>query len=453
MSFTDFHRESPQAPDAEKGVLSSCLLHPACLDMLAEQGMEQDAFYIPAHGELYIAMQRLRSTGKALDFITIAQHLRDHNKLDQIGGPAALNELFVFLPTAANLNYYRDIVLSKWIARRLIQTCQEFAGRGYEELNDIPALLEAFEQAALKVRHNQSEAIPAMKEVVMQTVGNINRLYERNGAIDGLTTGIRALDLLLDGLKNTNFYVIAARPSCGKTALTMNIAEHIAVDCGLPVGVFSAEMCRQQLVQRGLLGRARVNSANLRNGFLSDRDFPAISAAASKMAPAPLWIDDSSEPPIAQIRARARRWRKEKGIVAVFVDYLQLVRSPSKQGTFSREREVAEVSEGMKAMAKELEIPVIVAAQLNRESEKREGGRPRISDLRESGGIEQAADVVGLLWREEMHTQDEEAKAKVSGEALLDIVKHRNGPVGDVLLTFLKEFTTFTDRATAPTPQ
>lgn len=443
MTAPDFHREFPQAPDAEKGVLASCLIQPSCLDLLAEDGFAPEAFYIPAHRLLFEAMSDLWNAAKPLDFITLAQHLKDRNQLDQIGGPAALNEMFFYLPTAASLAHYRDIVLNKLMARKVIETCNEFAERGYAETAQIATVLDEFEERALSLRPADAEAAPTMKESVMKAVGDIQHLYENRGKTSGIGTGFTALDRLTDGLHGGEMFVIAARPSMGKTALAMNMAEHIAVELGLPVAVFSLEMSRAQLVQRMVCSRARVNLTNVRNGFLSAHDFPAITVAASALAAAKMIIDDGSSLPIQTLRARARRMKQRHGVRVVFVDYLQLLRSSSRKADNSRQVEVSEISAGLKAMAKELNLPVVVLAQLNRDPEKREKGRPRLSDLRESGSIEQDADVVGLLQREEYYAEGAEEKAAAEGKATLVIAKQRNGPVDDVPLTFMKEITRF----------
>jgi replicative DNA helicase len=241
--------------------------------------------------------------------------------------------------------------------------------------------------------------------------------------------------------------VIAARPSMGKTALVMNIAEHVAVQEKLPIGVFSLEMSSQQLVQRLLCSRARVNLQKVRDGFLAERDFPSLTAAASKLAEAKIFIDDSAGLSILELRAKARRLRAQQDVQLLIVDYLQLLRSTSRRAQDNRQLEISEISAGIKGLAKELKIPIIVVAQLNRQPEARSGGKPRLSDLRESGSIEQDADLVGLLVRPEIYEEDEEARAEKAGEAELIIAKQRNGPVGEIPLTFLKEFTRFETRA------
>jgi len=289
-----------------------------------------------------------------------------------------------------------------------------------------------------------------MKDQVMEAIEAIEQLYERRGGITGLATGFADFDKMTDGLHGSEMIVIAARPSMGKTALDMNIAEHVAVDQKKAVAVFSLEMSAQQLVQRLLCSRARVNLGRVRDGFLSERDFPALTSAASKLAESKIFIDDSAGISILELRAKARRLKSQHGIEAIFSDYLQLLRSTSRRAQDNRQIEIAEISSGLKALAKELSIPIVVLAQLNRNPEQRAGdskGRPRLSDLRESGSIEQDADLVGLLVREEYYADSEEEKREAEGKATLIIAKQRNGPVGDVNLTFLKEFTRFETRA------
>src|SRR5947208_8884148 len=287
----------------------------------------------------------------------------------------------------------------------------------------------------------------SMKDHAMQAIETIEKLYERKGSITGISTGFVEFDRMTSGLHPSEMVVIAARPSMGKTALAMNIAEYVAINEKLPVGVFSLEMSSQQLDGELFVDRARVNLQRVRDGFLGERDFPSLTAAASKLAEAKIFIDDSPSLEILELRAKARRLKSQQDIQLVVIDYLQLVRSPSKRAKENRQLEISEISAGLKALAKELNIPVIVVAQLNRQPEQRTGGKPRLSDLRESGSIEQDADLVGLLVRPEVYEEDEEARAEKEGEAELIIAKQRNGPVGEIPLTFLKEFTRFEDRA------
>ncbi len=388
---------------------------------------------------------------KPIDIITLTEALRGRNQLDQVGGPAFITQLFTFLPTAANAGYYLEIVEEKHTLREIIRVCTEYASRSYEEQDNVAGLLDDVEGRIFEIAQERFKAKSiGMKEHVMAAISSIQDLYERRGGITGLATGFTDFDKMTDGLHGSEMIVIAARPSMGKTALAMNIAEHVAVDQKKPVAVFSLEMSAQQLVQRLLCSRARVNLGRVRDGFLSERDFPALTSAASKLAESKIFIDDSAGISILELRAKARRLKSQHGIEAIFIDYLQLLRSTSRRAQDNRQIEIAEISSGLKALAKELSIPIVVLAQLNRNPEQRAGdskGRPRLSDLRESGSIEQDADLVGLLVREEYYADNDEEKKEAEGKATLIIAKQRNGPVGDVPLTFLKEFTRFETRA------
>jgi replicative DNA helicase len=448
----DIHRLLPQSPDAEQGVLSCFLLSPREVGGLCvERGVSAECFHIPAHAEVFAVLIELWNAAKPIDFITLTQVLRDRGQLDRIGGAAFVTDLFTFVPTAANAAYYIEILQEKWTLRQVITTCTEYAARSYDEQDNVPSLLDEVEQQINRIARErfQSRSL-SMKDQVMEAIESIEKLYERKGAITGLATGYSELDKMTDGLHGSEMFVIAARPSMGKTALAMNIAEHVAVDQKQPVAIFSLEMSSQQLVQRLLCSRARVNLHGIRDGFLSERDFPNLTAAASKLAESRIFIDDTAGLSILELRAKARRLKTQHDIQIIVIDYLQLLRSTSKRAQDNRQLEIAEISSGVKALAKELNIPIIVLAQLNRNPENRSGdskGRPRLSDLRESGSIEQDADVVTLLVREEYYAETDEEKQEAEGKATLIIAKQRNGPVGDVPLTFLKKFTRFEDRA------
>ena len=448
----DVHRLLPQSPDAEKGVLCSYLLAPREVGgFCAEKQITPAHFHIPAHGELFGVLQQLWDANKPIDFIILTELLRDTQRLDMVGGAAFVTELFTFLPTAANLAYYVEIVQEKHTLREIIKVCTEYAARSYDEQDNVPNLLDDVEGKIFAIAQDRfKDKTASMKDQVMQAIHAIEELYERRGAITGLPTGLAEFDKMTDGLHAAEMIVIAARPSMGKTALAMNMAEHIALEEKRAVAVFSLEMSTSQLVQRMLCSRARVNLGNVRNGFLSERDFPALTAAASKLAESKFFIDDTPGLSILELRAKARRLKSQHDIAAIFIDYLQLLRSTSKRAQDNRQLEIAEISSGLKGLAKELNIPIVVLAQLNRNPEGRTGaslGRPRLSDLRESGSIEQDADVVGLLIRDEYYADTDEDKKEAEGKATLIIAKQRNGPVGDIPLTFLKEFTRFENRA------
>jgi len=419
-------------------------------DAIAEcvEKITEEYFYIPAHQIIYRELVDLWNAAQAIDLITFTQILRDRNLLDVIGGPAFVTSLFTFVPTAANIEYYIGIVRDKYILRSIIAAATESVRRAYEEQDEVNNLLDEVEQRIFAVGEDRFKGqVLSMKDQVMEAIDAIEKLYERKGGITGISTGFVEFDRMTSGLHPSEMIVIAARPSMGKTALAMNIVEHVAISQGLAVGVFSLEMSSQQLVQRLLCSRARVNLQKVRDGFLAERDFPSLTAAASKLADARIFIDDSAGLSILELRAKARRLKAQQDIQLIVVDYLQLLRSTTRRAQDNRQLEISEISAGLKGLAKELKIPVIVVAQLNRQPEQRSGGKPRLSDLRESGSIEQDADLVGLLVRPEIYEEDEEARAEKAGEAEFIIAKQRNGPVGEISLTFLKEFTRFETRA------
>lgn len=447
----DIHRVLPQSLDAEKGVLCSALLSPQEVMTECALRLTEKHFYHPPHQVLFVTLIEIWNANKALDFITLTQILQDRSLLDQAGGAAAISELFTFVPTAANSGYYLDILHEKFLLREMIQTCTEFGGRCYDEQGDVKLLLDEVEARILGIGGERfKETLPDMKEHVMAAITEIENLYKNKGGLTGISTGFKQLDQLTGGLRGAEMFVVAARPSMGKTALAMNIAEHVAVELKKPVAVFSLEMSSSQLVQRLLCSTARVNLQRIRDGFLSRADSDKIYRAAKSLVDSQIYIDDTPGISILELRAKARRMHQKNNIELIVIDYLQLLKSQSRRAQENRQIEIAEISSGVKALAKELNIPIIVLAQLNRNPESRSGsskGRPRISDLRESGSIEQDADIVGLLVRSEVYEDDEEARQEKAGEAELIIAKQRNGPVGDIPLTFLKEFTRFEDRA------
>ena len=377
--------------------------------------------------------------------------------LEEVGGMEAVTDLFTFVPTAANADYYREIIHEKFLLRQVITTCTEYVARAHEEQGDIKILLDEVEARVLAIGEERNRtSMPSMKEMVNDAIAGIEKLVTSQGSITGLPTGFHELDRMTNGLHEGEMFVIAARPSMGKTALAMNIAEHVALEGNKPVAVFSLEMSAQQLVQRLLCSRARVNGKNLRDGYVKKTDLNNLSSTAGLLAKAKIFVDDTPGLSILELRAKARRLRNREKIELVVIDYLQLLRSNSRRAQDNRQIEIQEISYGIKALAKELKLPVIVLAQLNRNPEQRTGnsaGRPRLSDLRESGTIEQDADVVGLLIRDKYYAEDDEAKKEAAGKATLIIAKQRNGPTGDVALTFLEEYTRFEDRAEDARPE
>lgn len=451
----DIHRLLPQAPDAERGVLSSFLLCPVEIGgFCAEKGITPDWMHLPANTLILRTLQELWNANKPIDFITLTQLLRDRGQLDQVGGAAYITELFTYLPTAANAGYYIEICQEKIILRDIIKVCTEHAARAYDEQDEVPAILEDLEKKVLAIRRGDEATIRESntKDATMRAIHVIEEMYERRGAIGGIPTGFAKLDQMLGGLHGQELTIIAARPSMGKTSIALNIAEHIAIFENRAVAFFSCEMSEGQLFQRLLCSRARVNIVRMRDGYLSERDFPALTAAASKVAESKLCVCESIGATYGAICAKARRLHQRHNLAAVFVDYAQLVRSTSKQAQNNREREIAEVSAGFKNLAHELKLPVVLLAQLGRDVEKRthRGGMtgwPRLSDLRESGALEQDADNVLFIHREEKYAETDEERKECDGRATVIVAKQRNGDTGDVPLTFIKEFARFENRA------
>jgi replicative DNA helicase len=362
------YRQLPQSIDAEKGVLCSILMAPShVLDLCIEHGVVKEHFYHPSHATFYELLRELGDNNKPIDLVTATQELMDRNLLDQIGGVAALNDLFTFVPTAANAGYYLEILREKYLLRQIILTCTEFAGRSYEEQGDVRMLLDEVEKRIFDIsEHRFSKEAVSLKTEVMQAIENIEKLYKNQGGISGLSTGFKDLDKMTNGMHPGEMIIVAARPSMGKTAFAMNIAEHVSVDLGKPIAVFSLEMSTQQLVQRLLCSRARIDLQRIRNGFLDRGDLKKITVAAGDLSKAKLFLDDTPGLSILALRAKARRLRERQRIELIVVDYLQLLRSDSKRAQDNRQLEVSEISYGLKALAKELGIPIIVLAQLNR---------------------------------------------------------------------------------------
>ena len=444
-------RLPPHSPEAEQGVLGCVLLAPNdCLGQCLEKlkgGPE--TFYDLRHQTIYQELVVMFDTRVAIDVITLQQRLKDAKLLDQVGGIPYLNALLDAVPSAANVSYYLDIVEEKHLLRRMLQTCAEVVGRVYEHEGEVDALMDEVERDILLINESRVQSkSETMKDLVHKAIKKVEEFHERQGMLTGLATGFTDFDKLTSGLHPGEMIVIAARPSIGKTSLAMNIAEHVALEQKIPVGVFSLEMTAESLVLRMLCSRSRVNMRNIREGFMVERDFPKLTSAAGQLAGAPLVIDDTSGLSILQLRAKARRMSQQHGVKLFVVDYLQLLHSTARRAE-NRQQEISDISNGLKAIAKELKVPVIVLSQLNRDLEKRgPGERPRLSDLRESGSIEQDADLVGLLYRDTKGKEDDDPDFEQEAIPVkLFIAKQRNGPVGEVNLTFLKPYTRFESAA------
>ena len=448
---TQVDRLPPHALEAEMGVLGCIFLSPNdtlgdCIEKFRAGG---GVFYDLRHRLIYELLVTMYDQKEAIDLVTVPQRLKDRNQLEAVGGLAYLLSLPDAVPSAANLSYYADIVREKHLLRRMIQTCTSVVSRVYEHEGEVDALLDEVERDVLHISEERAETdTQTIKELVKKAITTIEDFHQRQGMLTGLATGFPDFDRMTSGLRGGEMIVIAARPSMGKTSLAMNIAEHVALEERLPVAVFSLEMTAESLVLRMLCSRSRVNLRSIRDGFLAERDFPKLTGAAGKLSGSPLFVEDSPALSILQLRAKARRMHQQHGIKLFVIDYLQLLHSTARRAE-NRQQEIADISNGIKALAKELDVPVIVLSQLNREVEKERNRKPRLSDLRESGAIEQDADVVALLYKPSSG-DDDDSSGGAEPEAVpvnLLIAKQRNGPTGEVPLTFLKGYTRFESAA------
>ena len=445
-------RLPPHAMESEQGILGCCLLSPnecigECIEKLKDGG--QEVFYDLKHQTIYELLVGMFNSREAIDIITVQQRLKDKQLLEQIGGIAYLSQLQDMVPSAAHLSWYLDDVREKYLLRKMISVCTEVVGRVHEYEGDVDALLDEVERDVLKIAESRAEnSVLGVKDLVGKAVQTIENFFSRQGKLNGVGTGFPDLDRMTDGLHGSEMIVIAARPSMGKTSLAMNVVEHVVLEEKLPAAVFSLEMSAESLVLRMMCSIARVNLRSIREGFMSESDFPKLTSAAGKLANSKLFIDDTAGLSILQLRARARRLHQQHGIKLFVVDYLQLLHSTARRSQENRQQEISDISSGLKALAKELKVPVLVLSQLNRELERDKGRKPRLSDLRESGAIEQDADVVGLLYKPNSTDDEDAAPEEADGLPVnLLIAKQRNGPTGDVNLTFLKSFTRFESAA------
>lgn len=436
---SDPHRLPPQNLEAEQCVLGSILLQQGALVKILEL-LSPDDFYRQAHKTIFAAMVILFEKNEPQDIITVTNILQNRNQLDDVGGPAYLSSLTDIVPVAANIIYYAQIIRSKAILRRLIQTSTEIAARCYEEQDDIDSLVDEAEQTIFEIsRSKSSQNFQALSKIIPETFKKVEKLAEKKELITGVPTGYDDIDRMTSGLQSSDLIILAGRPSMGKTALAMNIVQNAAIMNKVPVGVFSLEMSKEQLGMRMLCSVSRVDSQDLRTGFIKDPDWPKLARATGILSEAPIFIDDTPAMSILEMRAKSRRLKAEHNIGLVVVDYLQLMRG--RGNVERREQEISEISRSLKAMAKELDLPVIALSQLNRSLESRPNKRPQLSDLRESGAIEQDADVICFLYRDEIYNKSEDNPKRGMAEVIIG--KQRNGPTGIVELTFIDKFTTF----------
>jgi len=415
-------RVPPQNIEAEQSVLGSMLLDYDAV-LKATDLLEPGDFYRQAHQAVYQAI---------LNLVDRSQ-LRQEKLLEEVGGVTYLTTLSNAVPTAANVEHYARIVKDKSVLRSMIQVSTEVARRAYDESDEVDVLLDQAEQMMFSITQRRNlRSYASMKDVLIETYEHIEHLHMNKGGVVGVPSGLNDLDELTSGFQKSEFIVLAARPSQGKSTLLLNMAAHAAIQHRIPTAIFSLEMSRVQMAQRMLCAEARVNSHRLRTGYLGDDDWPKLSTALGRLSEAPVWIDDTPNISIMELRAHARRMKAENDIGLVIVDYLQLMHM--KGHAENRQQEIATISRSLKALARELECPIVVASQLNRSVEQRQDRRPQLSDLRESGAIEQDADVVMFI-----HVNPENEENVVD----LILAKQRNGPTGKIQLAFLKEYGKF----------
>lgn len=427
----------PQNLEAEMAVLGSMLMDENALSASIES-LESGSFYKDSHRKIFSAILGLYNANKAVDLITITDELKRAGDLEETGGASFLTELVNSVPSAVNVNHYIHIVKEKYILRSLINSSQKIISLCHESEGKIDELVDTAEKLIFDIsdRRTQTNYIH-IKELVKNSIETIDRLYQKKAHVTGIPTGYVDFDMKTAGLQPSDFIVVAGRPSMGKSAFVLGIAEYAGVIQKVPTAFFSLEMSKEQLVLRMLCAHARVNAHNVRTGYLTPSDWPRLTAAAGKLSESPIYIDDTPAISVMELRAKARRLKANYDIQMIILDYMQLMRGSGN--IENRQQEISDISRSLKALARELNVPVIAISQLSRAVELRQDHRPQLSDLRESGAIEQDADLVVLLLREEYYKPTPENE----GIAEINIAKQRNGPVGSLNLSFIKEYTRF----------
>lgn len=439
MATNTSYNIPPQNIEAEQCVLGAVLLENEALPKALELLRPED-FYRESHRQIFKAMAELFEKNEPADIITLTELLKRKNKLEESGGASYLVELSEKIPTAANIEYYAKIVRQKSILRSLINSATQIAARAANDQEDIEDLLDFSEKTIFSIAEQQIKpSYHPLRNILKTTFKELERLYEKKQLVTGVPSGFSDLDAMTSGFQPADLIIVAGRPSMGKTAFCLNIAQYAASEARVPTAIFSLEMSKEQLALRMLCSEARVDNHRLRIGCIAENEWGKLAMAAGRLAETNIYIDDTPGISVFEMRAKARRLKAEHGLGLIIVDYLQLM-SSSRTRSESREQEISEISRSLKALAKELNIPVIALSQLNRRVEDRVDKRPHMADLRESGAIEQDADVILFIYREEVyHPDSEEAK----GKAEIIIGKQRNGPIGDVKLTFRSEYTRF----------
>jgi len=440
-------RIPPQNIEAEQAVLGAMLIEREAISKVTELLRPED-FYREAHRLIYDAMIELFNKNDAVDMVTIIEFLRKADKLEVAGGIAYITSLANSVPTAANVLYHAKIVEEKALLRQLINAATNIASLGYEGSEEVASILDTAEKTILSVssRRLGGEFTP-IKSIIFDAFNKIEQLYASKGSITGLSTGFKDLDKLTSGLQPSDLILIAARPSMGKTAFVLNIAQHIGIREKKAVAFFSLEMSKEQLVQRMLCAESTIDSQRLRIGELEANDWTKLVSGADRLSSAPIFIDDTAGITVMEMRSKARRLKIEYDLQLIIIDYLQLMQGSSKgKGSENRQQEISEISRSLKGLAREIGVPVIALSQLSRSVESRQVKKPMLSDLRESGSLEQDADIVAFLYRDDYYNPDSEQKNITE----VIIAKHRNGPVDTIQLFFHKQFTKFSDLSKLP---
>jgi replicative DNA helicase len=432
-------RLPPQSLEAEVSVLGGVLLENEALNRVLEVVNEGD-FYREAHRRIFSALLHLYERNEPADLITLSEVLKKRDALEEVGGIEYLNSLVNSVPTAANIAYYAKIIKEKSILRKLINRATEIINLGYGDAGDVDEFLDRAERLIFEISEDRVRpSFFPIKDIIKASFKTIENLYEKKQLITGVPSGFTKLDDLTSGLQPSDLIIVAGRPSMGKTALALNITQHAAIEGGIPSAIFSLEMAKEQLALRLLCSEAKVDAHRLRGGFLSETDWPKLTRAAGSLSEAPIFIDDTPGLTVLEMRAKSRRLKAEHNLGLVVVDYLQLMRGRANSET--REQEISDISRSLKALAKELRLPVIALSQLNRKVEDRGDKRPQLADLRESGAIEQDADVIIFLYRDEVYNRSEDNPHK--GKAEIIVGKQRNGPTDKFELAFLDKYTCF----------
>lgn len=441
VDLSSLDKVPPHNLEAEESLLGSMLISQDAIPDVIEKVKGED-FYREANRHVYESILDLYAKGEPADPITVAEQLKGKGVLEEVGGKSYIHTLVNVVPTAANAKHYASIVEKNAILRALIRAATEVAALGYEAPENVEALVDRAESLIFGVAQKRiSEKFVHIRELLTEGFEQIEKLYEKKAHVTGLPSGFTDLDDLTSGFQPSDLIVVAARPSMGKTSLTLSIVQHVGLSEKVPVAVFSLEMSRNQLAQRMMCSEARVDAQSLRSGNLREEDWPKLSNAVGRLADAPIFIDDTAHITIMELRAKARRLMAREKLGLIIVDYLQLMQGGNRLE--NRQQEISEISRALKILGRELNVPVIAVSQLSRAVEARTDKRPLLADLRESGAIEQDADLVLFIYRDEYYQRDSEDK----GIAEISISKHRNGPTGVVKLAFLEHYTKFANLA------